>query len=179
MQIAETLLKPSHLQKQEMEQIACQAVKAPATFKALLSLMESGQPELAGRAAWCFSQAAKLKPDWAKAQQADIVRVLEKPGLSDGVLRNTLRVLRDMTLDPANFDQLVFHCFNFIEDPDRPVAIRAFAMHILGQIGCHIADIRSEVKAIIEYHFENGAPGLRAAGKAVLRVWEKPAYKSK
>lgn len=173
MQIAKILLAPVHLQKPEMEQLARQVSAEADAFASLLALMGSEEPELAARAAWCFSHAAKLRPDWTREHQKAVVDILEKPALPKGVLRNTLRILRDTQLHPDSFDKLAYHCFNFVEDPAQPVAIRAFALHILGQIGCHIADIRPEVKAIIEYHFAGGAPGLKSSAKAVLRLWRK------
>jgi len=173
MQIAKSLITPAHLQKAEVEQIARRAAKSTASFKQLLDLMHSEQVALANRAAWCFSLAAKLRPEWTRACQSAILEILDKPDLSDGLLRNTLRILRDTELAASSFDRLAYHCFNFVEDPKQAIAIRAFSMHILGEIGCHIAEIRPEVKAIIEYHFANGAAGLRSSGRAVLRLWEK------
>lgn len=171
MDIEKALLKPKHLQKEVAEQIARSVSGTKKDFTDLLSLIASDNVALCKRAAWCFSLAAKLKPDWTDECQEQLVALLSKNNPQDALLRNTLRILRDCQLHRDLYDQLAYYCFEFVQDPAMPIAIRAFAMHILGQIGQALPEIRPEVKAIIEFHFEQGAAGLKSSGKSVLKAW--------
>jgi len=173
MDIEKALLRPKHLLKEDTERIAKAAAGAEKSFQDLLQLLCSENLTLSKRAAWCFSLAAGLRPDWTDQYQPALVELLSVKNPHDALLRNVLRVLRDCRLQEAVLDKLAYYCFEFVQDPKQAIAIRAFALHILGQIGCSVPEIRPEVKAIIAYYFEQGAPGLVSAGKAVLKRWEK------
>lgn len=173
MDIEKALAGPAHLLKEDAERIAMAAAGAKKDFLLLRQLISSKNLILSKRAAWCFSLSAKLKPDWTDQCQPALVELLSVKDPHDGLLRNVLRVLRDCRLQAAVYDKLAYSCFEFVQDPGQAIAIRAFALHILGQIGCSVPEIQSEVKAIIAYYFEDGAPGLVSAGKTVLRRWEK------
>lgn len=173
MTIENALLAPKHLDKEQVEQIAVSATRSEIDFRHLLKLMSSQNLTLGKRAAWCFSLAAKLKPGWTDSCQAELVALLDMENPQDAVLRNTLRILRDCTLHPDLYDKTAYYCFELVQDPGKAIAIRAFALHILGQIGRAVPEIRPEVRAIIEYHFEDGAAGLTSAARNVLTTWEK------
>lgn len=173
MQLTEALLTGRHLSKNEAECIAAAAGRTYDGFVKLLGWMEAPEPILSKRAAWCFSLAAKLRPDWAQNCQQRLIGLLARDNPSDGLLRNTLRVLRDCSLHPESIDSLAYYCFEFTQDLGCPIAVRAFAMHILGKIGLVVPEIRHEVKSIIDYHFEEAPAGMRSAGKAVLRLWQR------
>lgn len=173
MTIEKALLTPKHLHKEQVEQIAASAALSEMDFRHLLKLMSSENVTLGKRAAWCFSLAAKLKPDWTDTCQAELVALLDIENPTDALLRNTLRILRDCTLRPDLYDKTAYYCFELVQDPGKAIAIRAFALHILGQIGRAVPEIRPEVRAIIEYHFEDGAAGLTAAARNVLTSWAK------
>ncbi|GAB3363769.1 hypothetical protein GCM10027566_32540 [Arachidicoccus ginsenosidivorans] len=181
MDFSKAILGPVHLQKEAAERIATSAAQSQSAFGQLLALMSSQNVLCCKRAAWCFSLAAKLRPGWTINCQKDLVALLDRENPPDGLLRNTLRILRDSRLQPAFYDRLAYHCFNFVEDPKQAIAIRAFAMHILGQIGLALPDIRSEVKAIIDYYFTGQThAGLVSSAKAVITLWnkaDKQAYK--
>jgi|GEM_PF-2138523 len=178
--LLKALMAPLHLRKAQAEQIAAVAARSPTFFKQLLGFMFSDNITCSKRAAWCFSLAALLRPEWTLQCQKELVTLLEKENLPDGTLRNTLRILRDGQIQPAFFDRLAYHCFNLVEDPNQAIAIRAFAMRILGDIGTTVPDIRGEVRAIIEYYFTDQAPpGLVSSAKAVLNLWKKTDNQSK
>lgn len=174
MNFSKAILGPVHLQKEAAEEIATSAAQSRKAFGQLLALMSSENVLCCKRAAWCFSLAAKLRPSWTINCQKELVALLDRENPPDGLLRNTLRILRDSRIQRTFYDRLAFHCFNLVEDPKQAIAIRAFAMHILGQIGLALPDIRSEVKAIIDYYFTDQTPaGLVSASKAVITLWNK------
>ena len=180
MQIEKALLAPVHLRKEEAERIARAATGSKKEFAHLLLLMSAGNLTCSKRAAWCFSLTAALKPGWVDDCQPSLVACLALPDPPDALLRNTLRILRDCIIRPALYDQVAFHCFELVQDPRKAIAIRAFALYILGQIGTAVPEIQSEVKAIMAYYFNEEAvsgqrqhPGLLTAARKVGKAWAK------
>lgn len=171
--IENTLRGPMHLEKSRAAEIALEASRSEKQFRHLLGLIASDDVTLAKRAAWCFSLAAGQRPDWTANCQGELVGLLDSP--QDGILRNTLRVLRGCGsgLLPELYDKTAYYCFEFVQDPKRAIAIRAFALHILGQISLAVPEIRPEIREIIDYYFMEGAAGLTSAGKTVLKALAK------
>ena len=168
------LYQPKKLEKQLALKIAKKATSSKEAFKNLLRGVGEKDPQMAGRAAWCFSLAAEIKRDWANEYQGEVVAMLTLKSPPDMILRNLLRVLRSCNIDPRHFDCLTFYCFEWLEDLRQSIAIRAFALHILGQICMGMPEIKPELKAIIEFYFmdENKkvSAGLSAAAKRVYQL---------
>ena len=173
MNLENALLSPEQLYLEEMEKIAYALTKHQRDFDHLLQLIASDNRVLSKRAAWCFSLAADIKPSWIYSRQARLVNILLMPGVPEGAVRNVLRVLRNCSLNKDIWEPLTFYCFKCVEDPDEPIAIRAFCIHILGKLALEIPDLIPEVKAIIGFHFTIATPGLVSAGKSVLDMLKK------
>lgn len=178
MNIEKELLTTSHLQKEEVGRIAKAAASSKKLFLQLLQLTRSSNVILSKRAAWCLSLAAKLRPDFTDDSQEALVDILYVENPPDGLLRNILRILRDCRIHPDLYDRVAYSCFEIVQNPKAAIAIRAFALYLLGQIGEALPEIRPEVKAIIEYHFENKDPGLSCAATNVLNSWAKSDAKN-
>jgi hypothetical protein len=93
----------------------------------------------------------------------------------DAILRNTMRVLRDMPEIPDNALGLAADvAFRFLEDPSVAIAIRAFSMRVLEKICRKEPDLKGELSALIEEILEQDkAPGIVSSGRAVLKQIRK------
>ena len=173
MDIALELTGPSKLDKKTAMNIAKRAAGSKKCFRQLLGIILSENKICAGRAAWCFSLAAELNRDWADTMQAELIALLALNGPEDMVLRNVLRTLRGCKILSEHFDAVAFYCFDYLEDERQSIAIRAFALHILGQICKSVPELKPELKAIINFRFldehKKSSAGLKSAARTVLK----------
>lgn len=61
-------------------------------------------------------------------------------------------------------------CFEFIQRPETPIAVKAFSLTILGDLAAGYPDIRGELKLIIEEQWEQATPAFRSRAKKVLKT---------
>ena len=60
-------------------------------------------------------------------------------------------------------------CFEFIQSPETPIAIKAFSLSILANLSSLYPDILGELKLIIEEQWEQATPAFRSRAKRILR----------
>ena len=86
-----------------------------------------------------------------------------------GQVRNSLRVLQYLTIEEKHHAALMNSCFNFLQAPSTPTAVKAFSMTILHNLSKKYAEILPELRLILEEQFENGSPGCKARAKKILK----------
>ena len=64
-------------------------------------------------------------------------------------------------------------CFNFLLSQDEPVAIRVFAMTVLGNIAQKWPELKNELRMAIEENMEFGSAGFKSRGKKELKRLKK------
>jgi len=109
-------------------------------------------------------------PDMVKKQ---IPQILDELCLTknNSTIRNLLHLFLDNieVLDESRFGKLVDFCFKLLESPASEIAQRALAMQILYIASNIIPDFKDELKAIIEFHYEEGSLGFKSTAKSVLK----------
>src|SRR6185312_8670622 len=98
-------------------------------------------------------------------------RLLDNLGRKDihpAVIRNTLRLLQDVSIPKRFHGQVMTTCFDLIQDPSTPVAIKAFSLTILSNLSAEYPEIRGELKVIIEEQWEQATPAFRVRAKKLL-----------
>jgi hypothetical protein len=122
------------------------------------------------RAAWAVGLIGEKKPHLIEPYLEKMLLHLKTPQ-HDAILRNTMRVLRDMPDIPENVLGLAVDvAFRFLEDPSVAIAIRAFSMRVLGKICRKEPDLKDELRVMIEDLLEHEkSAGLVSAGRDVLK----------
>jgi len=94
---------------------------------------------------------------------------------NNSTIRNLLHLFLDNieVLDESRFGKLIDFCFKLIESPSVEIAQRALAMQILYKASNIISDFKDELKAIIEFHYEEGSPGFKSTAKSILKKLNK------
>ncbi|MBS1670911.1 MAG: hypothetical protein JST94_05595 [Bacteroidetes bacterium] len=59
-------------------------------------------------------------------------------------------------------------CFNFIETPATPVAIKAFSLTILQKLSLQYPEIKQELKLIIEERWEHETAAFKSRARKIL-----------
>jgi hypothetical protein len=167
MKLSEEILKEHS--KPHALKIAAYASSSPEKFKELMKCFMSDEYRLAQRAAWSVSWAAKKKPEMVKPYIRTLVAALEKKGVHDAVIRNSLRVLEEVEIPKAFHGRVMNTCFGFVENPNAAVAFKAFSLAILGKLMKFYPEIKQELKLVIEDNWDNETPAFRSRGRRILK----------
>jgi len=173
MNLREEILK-EHSKEHALE-IADYACSSKQKFKELMKCFTADDYKLAQRAAWSVSWAARKNPGMMLPYIKELVAVLKKKNVHDAVIRNAVRVLQDIEI-PGKFQgEVMDACFQFVESPTTPVAVKAFSLTILSNLLKTYPEIKSELKLIIEERWEQETAAFRSRAKKILIQLEKPS----
>ena len=119
-------------------------------FDALFDLFIGDEPRICQRAAWPLSYCACDHPLLIKKRMDQLISNLSRAGIHAAVKRNTLRILQAVPLPEKYQGEIMTACFRYIESPDEPVAIKAFALTILGNLSKLYPEIIPELMILVE-----------------------------
>lgn len=148
--------------------IANYACESKENFKELLKCFLDEEYRLAQRAAWSVSWAAKKKPEMIYPHIKDLVSVLQKKNVHDAVIRNSVRVLQQIEIPEKYQGEVMNACFEFLENPSIPVAIKAFSLTTLFNLSKHYPEIKSELKLIINDRLDYETAAFKSRAKKIL-----------
>ena len=167
MNIREELLK-EHSKAQALK-IAGYACSSTKNFKELMNCFIDDEYRVAQRAAWSVSWAAKKQPVLIFPYIKTLVAQLNRKDVHHSVIRNAVRILRDINIPERFHGEVMNSCFNYIEEPATPVAIKAFALTILGNLAKVYPEIKNELRVIIEERSATETAAFKARAKHVLK----------
>ena len=148
--------------------VASYACSSKGNFKELIKCFLDDEYRLAQRAAWSVSWAASKRPEMMFPFLKDIISVLHKKNVHPAVIRNAVRVLQEMDIPQKYHGEVMYACFQFLEQPSTPVAIKVFSLSTLFNLSQQYPEIRSELKLIIEDRWEHKTAAFRARAKRIL-----------
>lgn len=93
--------------------------------------------------------------------------------MHDAVIRNSVRVLQDIELPEQFHGEVMNVCFQFLEQPATPVAIKAFSLTTLFNLSKKYPEIKPELKLIIEERWEHETAAFHSRGRKILASLEK------
>ena len=153
--------------------IAGYACSSGKVFRELIRCLLDDDQQLARRAAWTVSWSARIKPDIVIPHIKDLVAVLRKKYVHEAVVRNTVRILQEIEI-PVKFQgEVMDSCFQFLENPSTPVAIKVHSLTTLYNFSKSYPDIKPELKLIIQELWEHETAAFRSRAKKVLKELEK------
>jgi hypothetical protein len=162
------LLKDEHSKKQT-DHIVAYIGQDKERFAGLIKLFFSGEYRITQRAAWPLSYCVRNHPELIKPYFKQLLDYLDRKDIHVAVIRNTVRLLQDVTI-PAKFQGRVMNrCFEFIQAPETPIAVKAFALTVLSNLSADYPEIRGELRLIIEDQWEQATPAFRSRAKRVLK----------
>jgi len=162
------LLKDEHSKKQT-DRIVAYIGQDKQRFAGLINLFFSGEYRITQRAAWPLSYCVRHYPELIKPYFKQLLDNLDRKDIHVAVIRNTVRLLQDVTI-PAKFQgRVMSRCFEFIQAPETPIAVKAFALSVLSNLSADYPEIRGELRLIIEDQWEQATPAFRSRAKRVLK----------
>ena len=172
MNIREELLKEHSLAN--ARKIAAYASADDGNLQELFDSFTSNEYRVAQRAAWAVSQVADKNPQQIMPYIPILVSKLQEQGIHLAVVRNAVRILQQVEIPDTYHGEVMNACFRFVEDPETPVAIKAFSLTTLDNLSRQYPEIRQELKLIIENRWEHESAAFRARARRILLRQEKP-----
>ena len=142
---------------------------SPGRFKELIAVFLAGPYRVTQRAAWPMSYCVEAHSHLINPHFNVVLSMLTKTGVHDAVKRNVLRLLQFVEIPKRYQGKVVQHCFNFLNDPKEPIAVRVFAMSVLANIAKHEPDLKKELRIIIEDQLPYGSPAYVSRARKVLK----------
>ncbi|HWI92406.1 MAG TPA: hypothetical protein VNT20_14090 [Flavisolibacter sp.] len=154
--------------KEHALSIANYACQSRTNFKELMTCFLDDEYRLAQRAAWGVCFAAKKKPEMIYPHVKDLVSVLHKKNVHDAVIRNAVRVLQEIEIPEKYHGEIMDACFQFLQKPMIPVAIKAFSLTTLFKLSEIYPEIKPELKLIINDRLDYETAAFRSRAKKIL-----------
>lgn len=144
----EALLLEEHSRDQK-NKIVAYVLEDKKHFKALMKCFFEGETRVCQRAAYPLLDIVLAQPKWFDPYFKKFLDKLEDPKNHPAILRNTVRIMAELKI-PAKYEMAFLDkCIVYIMDNDLPVAIRAFAITVAGNICKPHPELMDELKMIV------------------------------
>ncbi|HLZ88140.1 MAG TPA: hypothetical protein VKQ52_12890 [Puia sp.] len=164
-------LKKEHSKKQT-DRIVDYIGADSQRFAILIDLFFKGEYRITQRAAWPLSYCVRAHPELIEPYFKPLLDNLGRKDIHIAVIRNTVRLLQDVDIPKKHQGRVMNICFDFVQSPETPIAVKAFSLTILSHLAKDYPDIRGELKLIIEEQWEHSTPAFRSRAKKVLKAME-------
>jgi hypothetical protein len=140
----------------------------PKRFAILVDLFFKGEYRITQRAAWPLSYCVRQHPELIEPYFKPLLDNLGRKDIPVAVVRNTVRLLQDVAIPKKHQGRVMSLCFDFVQSPETPIAVKAFSLTILSHLAKEHPDIRGELKLLIEEQWELATPAFRSRARKVL-----------
>jgi len=171
------LLKKEHSKKQT-DRIVGWVGADKQRFAQLIQLFFRGEYRITQRAAWPLSYCVRAHPQLIEPWFKPLLENLRRTDIHVAVVRNTVRLLQDVEIPKKYQGRVMSACFDFLQSPETPIAVKAFSLTILSNLSRDYPEIGGELKLIIEEEWDRSTPAFRSRAKRALREMEKAAAKT-
>lgn len=142
----------------------------PAKFKILVETMAGNldQP-IRDRASWALGYIAIDNPNLLKYHWDVFVNLLVNKKTSGPIKRNLVRFMQEVEVPDKYQGKVTDRCFELVNDPQEDIAIRAFAMTVLGNMVDKYPELGCELKISIEELLPYASAGLKNRAEKILK----------
>jgi hypothetical protein len=138
-------------------------------FAQMIELFFEGEYRITQRAAWPLSYCVRRHPELITPYYRQLLDNLGRKDIHVAVIRNTVRLLQDVSIPKRWHGRVMNVCFEFVEDPATSIAVKAFALSILSNLSQDYPEIRGELKTLIESQWEQATPAFRSRARKILK----------
>lgn len=157
MDIREALLEVHS--KAQAEKIAAYVGEDEKRFGELIKHLLGPVYRLSQRAAWPVSYCIERKPELVKPYFNVLIKQLERGDTHEAVRRNVARLFQFVEVPKRYHGRLFDACYNLLDDPDQPVAVRVFSMTVAAKLANDSPELLAELKLVATKY-----PALMTAG---------------
>jgi hypothetical protein len=160
-------LKQEHSKKQT-DRIVAFVGADKKRFAKLIDCFFKGEYRITQRAGWPLSNCVRAHPELIEPYFKPLLDNLKRKDIHVAVIRNTVRLLQDVAIPRKHQGRVMNTCFDLVQSPETPIAVKAFSLTILSNLSKEHPDIRTELKLIIEEQWEHSTPAFRSRAKKIL-----------
>jgi hypothetical protein len=143
--------------------------KDKTKFAELMNLFLNGEYRVTQRSGWPLSICVEKHPALIGPYFKKILDYLDKPGIHEAVIRNITRLLQHVEIPKRFQGRVMSKCFDYISNPETPVAVKAFSLTVLDNLSQTYPEIKTELKTIIDERWEHETPAFRSRAKKILK----------
>lgn len=158
---------------QQRDKIIAWVGKSQSRMDELVKHFLQGEYRVTQRAGWPMSYIARRHPSLIKKHLPKLIQNLSNPGLHNAVIRNTIRLLQDVPIPKSLHGKVMDICFRYIEDPQQPVAIKAFALTVVTRLAETYPEIITEVRLMIEDQLPHQTAAFVSRAKRAVKSFDK------
>jgi hypothetical protein len=141
----------------------------PEKFAVLMDLFFKGEYRITQRAAWPMSYCVRAHPELIKPYFRRLLDNLPRKDQHVAIARNTLRLLQDVSIPKKLQGRVMNACFDYIQSPETPIALKAFSLTVLEHLAKDYPEIMPELRLIIEEQWDQATPAFRSRARKILR----------
>jgi hypothetical protein len=138
-------------------------------FDELFDLFLKSEDIVVQRAAWPVSYCVEAHPHFINDHFAHLIKYLQKPHLHDAVKRNSIRMLKHVSIPKKYQGPIMNICFDYVASPAEAVAIKSFSLMVLSNLAKDYPEIIPEIKYLIEDQLPHQTAGFKRCAKKVLK----------
>lgn len=155
--------------RKQAHKIADYCAASPSRFKSLIDTYLAGPYRITQRASWPLSICAEKHPALIKPHLKKLLDFMTKPGVHDAVKRNTMRLLQFVDVPKRNQAQVIYLCFDFLQQPKEAIAVRVFAMTSLSRVIADKPELQKELRIILEDYLPYGTAAFRSRASKLIK----------
>ncbi len=144
-----------------------------ARFKLLVDQVLSFDNKKIQLAAGSMSICIEKHPPLLNKYIKKLIKAAAASAATDSLKRNVLRALQFVQIPTKDQGIVADFCFTTLANRKVAIAIRVFAMTVLGNIAQEHADLKQELKLLLESELSVGSAGYVSRAKKVLRRLEQ------
>src|SRR5215218_4483040 len=154
--------------KRQTEKIVKYVGVDPARFKELMDVFLSNEYLPVQRASRAVNCCVEKHPELVIPYFSKLVGILQSDDVHTGAHRNILRMFQFVDIPKRWRGKLYDICAQFLDDADRPVGVRVFALTIAAKIADGEPSLINEIRAIAEKQIPHTTVALRSRANRVL-----------
>jgi len=124
------------------------------------------------RSSWPVGVIGLRNEKLIKPYLDEMVACLSNPK-HDAMARNVLRIFEDIAIPEHLEGHLVDIGFQYLEDPKKAIALRAFAMTVLQRISRKYPELQKELVALVKVIQPTGSMAIKVRSRRILKEFDK------
>lgn len=142
----------------------------PDRFKTILEFGLQDKHQFAMRAIRAIDLVCVKYPELLEPYISDIVGNIDKYK-TIGLKRGLARILSEQnySYDEDTAGRLVHTCFEWLNDPEEPIALKIYSMTILYKISNTYPEIKPELISSIENEIPKNSAAIKGRGRRILK----------
>lgn len=166
MNIEQQLLKEHS--KRQTEKIARWIGTDETRLNAFLDVFLHGEPLVVQRGAWVIGKLGDRHPNVFVPHLSRLIKKMQEPGVHDAVRRNVVRLLQTIEIPRRLLGIVVSLCFDYLESPAEPIAVKVFAMSVIARVAKTEPDLERELRLIVRQQLPQAGGAFRSRARSVL-----------